>query len=842
MHSFPGVQVDLASEGLGAVAQAEPPPRPRLTPSTRYLQRGLLKRGLDLAGASLALLVLSPVLLAVAALLRWGPGRHGGPVLERHERVGRRFRSIRVLGFRCEGSRLGPFLRRWKLDGLPRLLNVLRGDLSLVGPRPERRSQVEARRDDFEDLLRVRPGLVDLAAVRRHEAPPQGAGEVFPGEHYQHVLLPEGIRLGRQYLRSASFLFDLQVLCSSFGAHLRWGLGPPLVRCAEGLLKRMLPYRRWIVAGIHAALIALANGAAFLIRFEGEVPRETARLYLAALPALLVFRILGFLPFGLFSGLWRYVSIRDLFGIVMSVGLSSCAFLAVLWYVLGVRSYPGSVMVLDALLLIGALSGIRMAKRVSRALGGRRAAETRLLIIGAGDAGEMLLREIEMHPGYTYRPIGLIDDDPGKVGTRIRGVRVLGTRRDLPRIIREKRPDELLIAISAAAPEVLTQIVRSCRKFGLPVKCIPGLRDLLCTRRMLDTIRDVEPEDLLARPPVSLTSPELQTFYRGRSIMVTGAGGSIGSELVRQIARLEPGTLVLFERHEHSLYLIELELRRSFPHCRFVPVIGDILDGPRLTGVLERHAPSIVFHAAAYKHVPMMESNPQEAVKVNILGTKKVAQLAMAHGVERFVFISSDKAVNPTNVMGATKRAGELILQDLAKEGSTRFMAVRFGNVLESSGSVVPLFKEQIKRGGPVTITHPEISRFFMTTAEAVHLVLHAAILGEGGEIFVLDMGKPVRVLDMALQLISLYGYEPGRDIEVQFTGLRPGEKLHEELFNAGEQVGATRHPKILRVVPKNGMEARPLRERLPDIEEMARDAEGCGLLKERLVSVIDVG
>ncbi len=859
----------------------ESPVPPRVSAS-RYLRGGRIKRCLDLLVASAGLLVLSPCLLLLTILIK---KESSGSALIRKQRIGKHFRPFFLLRFRtrfpaarrggkldqagveklpppagdcpfqhdaahpvqgAEGlTRVGAFLRRWRLDGVPQLLNVLRGDMSLVGPRPETWAHIQSHKKDLEALVSIRPGIVDLADIRRRGGAglPGGSlsgGPVEDEKQYIYVHLPQSIRHGMEYLSTASLGLDLMLLGLSVVTRLQGAVGPWCLEAFEAFLKQVMPYRRAIVVLVQAGLLILTNFLAFLVRFDGDLPRQQEIFFARGLPVLFLLRIAGFVPFGLFAGLWRYVGTKDLRNIMLSVGLSSLAFFLVTRHWVDTLGYSRSVIVIDSLLLIFALAGIRMLKRMLRAFAGRRPAETRLLIIGAGDAGEMLLREIEMHSGYAYRPMGFIDDDPAKAGTRIRGVRVLGTRKELARIIETHRPDGLLIAISAAPPEVLQEIVRSCRKFGLPVKCVPGLRDLLTTRGMLlDTIRDVEPEDLLCRPPVALSSPELKESYRGKSILVTGAGGSIGGELVRQLARLEPGCLVLYERHEHSLYLIEMELRRLHPQCPIVPVIGDILDGPRLSSLLRERHPSLLFHAAAYKHVPMMESNPQEAVKVNILGTKNVAQLALKHSVERFVFISSDKAVNPSNVMGATKRVGELILQDLVEEGRTRFMAVRFGNVLESSGSVVPLFKEQIRRGGPITITHPEIARYFMTTAEAAHLVLNAAILGDGGEIFVLDMGQPVKILDMARQLISLYGHEPGRDIEIVFTGLRPGEKMHEELTTEDEQVCETRHPKIFRIASDRPHAGWQFPEHLSVLEDVALTGMGVSELTSRLGSFI---
>jgi FlaA1/EpsC-like NDP-sugar epimerase/lipopolysaccharide/colanic/teichoic acid biosynthesis glycosyltransferase len=816
-----------------------------------------MKRAVDLAAAGLGLLLLSPVLLIVALAVRL-EGR--GPVLIRRSRLGRGFRPFHCYFFRTSSKEdpcdellpvlsgggaptlVGRLLRRTDLYKLPQLINVLRGEMSLVGPAPEHPRFATAYGSHFDELLRIKPGIFALTDLSWNADDASLERNREPEKEYLYRILPKRIELAREYARKASLRLDLVIACRCIWSVLQSCSSIVVLEIADGLLRRALPYRRLVVVLVQLLLIAAAHFVALLIRFEGEIPAEHAALFWKVLPLAVVCRVLLFQPLGLFSGLWRYVSVKDLRNIVASVTLSSVLLFVLVHHLLGITSYPRSVFVIDWLVLIFLLSAIRLSKRILMSLAGRAEGETRILIIGAGDAGEMLLREIEMHPGSAYRVMGFIDDDPAKKGTMVRGTRVLGSRKDLPRILETVRPDEIVIAISSAPAEILQEIVKSCRQFGLPVKCLPGLRDLLTTRGILETIRDIEPEDLLCRPAVALSSPELHSFYRGRRVMVTGAGGSIGSELVRQIAGLEPGRLVLFERHEHSLYLIERELRRLHPGCPIVPIIGDILDVPRLSRTLAENRPALLFHAAAYKHVPMMELNPEEAVKGNVLGTKNAARLALKHGVERFVFVSSDKAVKPSSVMGATKRVGELLIQDLATANGTRFLAVRFGNVLESSGSVIPLFKEQIKRGGPLTITHPQVTRYFMTTAEAVNLVLNAALLGKGGEIFVLDMGKPIRVLDMAHQLLSLYGYKPVRDIDIVYTGLRPGEKLHEQLHDANEELRPTQHPKIFTVLNRRPERLQFYPELLPDLDGILLDGQGAGELKERLAALVEGG
>jgi len=780
------------------------------------------KRCFDLLVAASGLVLLSPLFIIFSLLIKT-TGK--GPVFSFQEKMGRRFRPFLLYSFQTraqppEGASLesrsrayqrrtkfGRFLRRWKLDELPQLINVLKGEMSIVGPRPEDRKRVESFRDEYEEILVVSPGMI--------------------------------VCRDPEYVQRASLRLDSKILFNAVASFVVGSLLPLIRKSLEWIVACASPYRRLLVVSAHGGLVILSAYLSLLIRFEGEIP-AVQRAYLPySLPVLFAIRMIGFAPFGLFSGLWRYASASDLRNIACSVILSSLVFFLVNHYLLEFSAFPRSVILIDTLLLGVLLSAIRLTKRILCSISAPRVGETRILIIGAGDGGEGILREMERHPAYGYRPVGFVDDELTKRGTRIRGVRVLGTRKDLERIIREQSPDEILVAIPSAPLEVMREIVRDCRKFGLPVKTMSGIQDILSTRVLLEKIKDVEPEDLLCRPPVTAESPKLRGFFRGRAVMVTGAGGSIGSELVRQLGCFGPSALILYERHEHSLYQMDMELRRTYPDLNLVPVIGDILDTHRVYQVLKEHEPKVLFHAAAYKHVPLMELHPREAIRVNVLGTRNVAQLAMDSGIDRFVFISSDKAVEPYSVMGSTKRVAELMLQDYAGKSSTKFMTVRFGNVLESSGSVLPLFKEQIKRGGPVTVTHPDVTRYFMTTTEAVHLVLHAAIMGKGGEIFVLDMGDPIRVLEMAKQLISLYGYEPDRDIKIEITGLRAGEKLHEGLFNPGEKVNSTGHQKIRMAV--NGYKQDDLlkSEQFLFLEEVISNGADLSEIREKLLAVI---
>ena len=561
--------------------------------------------------------------------------------------------------------------------------------------------------------------------------------------------------------------------------------------------------RRPATVAVQLLCVAVSYWLAFLLRFDGVLQPAVAEFFWATLPWLVVIRATAFIGFRLNEGLWRYASLYDLRSIVYAVVTSAIGFYLVTVLVFSAPVYPLSVFVIDAVVLILMLSGGRLTRRmISESVHGHSG--KRVLIYGAGDAGELIVRDIKNSRQAAYRAVGFVDDDPAKAGHRIHGVPVLGTRDDLAGIVKRYRPHEVLLAIPHAEPVAVRAIVRALEPFKVPIKTVPNLRDLIDGKVELSQVRNLSVDDLLTRAPVGLARDPLKHLIGGRRVMVTGAGGSIGSELCRQIARLKPAALVMLERYENSLHAVRLELEDARLQFGLYPVIADVTDGERLDEVMAEHHPEIVFHAAAHKHVPLMEENPCEAIKNNVRGTRVLAKAAEAHGVDRFILISTDKAVNPTSVMGASKRLAELIVQHHARSSSTSFSIVRFGNVLGSNGSVVPRFLDQIKKGGPVTITHPEMRRFFMLIPEAVQLVLHAAAQAEGGATYVLEMGEQVKLVDMARHLIRLSGFLPDEEIAIEFVGLRPGEKLFEELVCRDEESGPSAIEKVLRVTSRS--------------------------------------
>lgn len=555
--------------------------------------------------------------------------------------------------------------------------------------------------------------------------------------------------------------------------------------------------------------VFLVNLAVFLglvIRFDANVPDIFVTYWLQALPLYSATAVLIFWALGLYSTIWRYASLREALGVVAGVTGATVVFAGLVLFAiptgLGMPTrFPRTVVIIAWLLGCAFLGGYRFSVRLWQLLDvgqRRKSARRRLLIVGAGEAGAMVLREVQRQSRHEVEPVGFVDDDPAKQGLKIHGVPVVGTTADLATVVAAREVSEIVLAIPSAGRAAVNRIVRQCQHLPVKVRILPALSDLIHGRAAVARIREVQIEDLLGRDPVRVDMTSIARYLEGQTVLVTGAGGSIGSELCRQVARFNPAQLILLGHGENSIFEIALDLSFRHPALRFQPVIADVRDRRRMEQVFRGHRPAVVFHAAAHKHVYLMEAHPEEAVQTNVFGTQNVAECALEAGCARFVLVSTDKAVNPTGVMGATKRLAEMVVQDLnARGGPTRYCAVRFGNVLGSRGSVVQVFREQIARGGPVTVTHPQMRRYFMTIGEAVELIVQAGALENGGELFVLDMGEPVNILELAEQMIRLSGFEPGVDIPIRFTGPRPGEKLFEELFTSAEGLEATLHERI---------------------------------------------
>lgn len=542
------------------------------------------------------------------------------------------------------------------------------------------------------------------------------------------------------------------------------------------------------------AVVVLAN----YLRFDGSIPEKYLNVIFSQLPVFCMITVMICYYTKLYSRIWRYAGSKELLTIIYTSAISGCTWFA-FSFVMG--SYmPRSTYVISIFLMTFCIGCSRFLLRVSyNKIFKNNDTEklSNILIIGAGDAGSVVAREIEYYHNGNRHVIGFIDDDKSKIGKKIFGITVLGSRIDIPKIVKEKNVEEIMIAMPSVKGTEIREIVRICKNTGIKVKTLPGIYELIEGNVSLSQFRDVQIEDLLRRPPVKLDGIAVNTFIQDKIILVTGAGGSIGSEICRQVARMAPKKIILLGKGENSVYEIWQELIASYPELDKIPVIADIRDEKRINQIFKEFKPQVVFHAGAHKHVPLMEYQPVEAVKNNIWGTKIVTEAADKYGVESFVMISTDKAVNPTSVMGCTKRVAEMYVQSMNSISNTRFVAVRFGNVLGSRGSVIPLFKKQIAKGGPVTLTHPDMKRYFMTISEASQLVLQAGAMAKGGEVFVLDMGEPVKIYDLARDLITLSGLIPEVDIPIKITGLRPGEKLFEELLSAEDGTERTSHNKI---------------------------------------------
>lgn len=595
--------------------------------------------------------------------------------------------------------------------------------------------------------------------------------------------------------------------------------------------------RRFVFLVLDAFSITLALVLSFLLRFDGKIPQE----YLSAdLPEMIILALFFCLPifnsFGLYAFSWTYVSTSELVSLFKALSASFFVFGITLlifrdWDLIG--PFPRSTLLVSYFLIFIFSGGIRISKRLYLNAFKNNKGDVKALIVGAGDAGEQVLRGIRHSNESNYLPVGFVDDSASKKGITIHGLPVLGVLNDIPEVVRVKEVEELIIALPSAGKNTIKKAVNLARNAGIKkIKIVPSIADIISGEIVLGNLREVSIEDLLGREPVKIDTKSIEQFIKGKTVLITGAAGSIGSELSMQVAKFNPSSLVLLDQDETGIFNIYNKVCKKMPQVKINPVIADVCDYSKIKKIFSQFKPAVVFHAAAYKHVPLMENNPDEAVKNNVFGTKNVAEISLAFNVEKFVLISTDKAVNPTSVMGATKRLGEMICQILNQKNGTKFISVRFGNVLDSRGSVIPTFREKISRREALEVTHPEMKRYFMMIPEACLLVMQAGQMGSGGEVFVLDMGEPIKIIDLAKEMIRLAGLEPDKDIPIVFCGVRPGEKLFEEILTAEEGTVATQNQSIFSAKLSH-IDEGFLKEKLDLLKDTSEKEKITAILKE---------
>lgn len=601
--------------------------------------------------------------------------------------------------------------------------------------------------------------------------------------------------------------------------------------------------KRFLLFIVDLVLFPLSLYLAYIFRFDGKIPPEFFIQFKRTIVFFLVIRIVVNAFFGLYKGLWRYLGIRDFITIFKSVSLGSIIIVLVVIYLnkydeafheAMIYHHPRSIYIIEWLISLLFMGVTRSFIRLYREVIIRKSAEVKeLLIVGAGNAGEMLVRDIQRNPQTGYLPVGFVDDDEEKIGEKIHNVGILGTIREIPEIVKRHKIKEIIIAIPSGNSKVMRDIVQYCQECNVTYKTMPGINDIADGRVTIKQIRNVEIDDLLGREKINLDIPAISSYLANKVIMITGAGGSIGSELAKQVVRFKPKAIILVDNNENSIYFMDQEFDLYRNELPVKAIVEDITNEDQMRIIMKNNVPQVIFHAAAHKHVHLMERFPEKAIRNNVLGTLNLCKLSIETGVEKFILISTDKAVNPTSIMGATKRIAENIIQSMNCEKKTMFMCVRFGNVLGSSGSVIPLFRKQIAQGGPVTVTNPEVNRYFMTIPEAVQLVIQAGAIGEHGNIFVLDMGEPVKIVDLAKELIRLSGLKAGDNIEIVYTGLRPGEKMTEELFSREEGISLTKYKKIY-MARSMRVDFKRLSKHINELENIAKTEN-----REKLVSKI---
>lgn len=840
-----------------------------------------LPRWTEVCVATLGLAVLAPVLAICAlAIVVDDPG----PIFFRQKRVGRfgnqfwllKLRSMRVAQagplVTADGdkriTRVGRFLRAAKLDEAPGLWNVLRGDMSLVGPRPEVPRYVDLNDTRWQQVLAARPGLTDPVTVQlRNEQAILAAVTGDREEFYRSVLSPLKLAGYIEYLGKRTWIVDLGVLKDTLLAvvfpssarntladlkHPGRGSQAPRTMTLSSptfaqydRVARLLWKKRYLIA-LDAGLLALAFAISYLLRYEFSIPRQERGAFAAQLVWVTLTQTVAMMLLGVHRYIWRYIGIAEVHSFLAAMAFSMLpqVFLRVFAPDFHVAAVPLSITAIDTVFGLTAVLGVRILRRRAyeyrrrkRHSGHRRQGEEMGLLIGATPVGRSLLSELQQNRNSRLIVRGFVDDDPQKRGMVIQGVQVVGSTEDLPWLVPTLGIDHVVITLMRASRNELRRIKEICERIPVRVKIVPSMWELAHDHVGVTDIREFDIADLLGRESVALLGTKVQEAIGGSTVMVTGAGGSIGSELARQVARRKPGSLLLVERSEPALFQIQSELRRQYPNVSIVPLLTDITDKSGLARVFEQYRPELILHAAAHKHVPILETNVCDGVLNNIFGTLVLGQLAGEYGSKTMVLISTDKAVRPASILGATKRAAELVVQHLDHRYDCRYLAVRFGNVIGSTGSVIPVFREQIRNGGPVTVTDPEMVRYFMTIPEAAQLVLEAMAMGRGSEIFVLDMGEPVKILALARDLITLCGLRPYEDIDIVFTGMRPGEKIREELATESDRLCRTKHQKIF-IGEIEGVPDAKLLEALEDLRYLTQMGDEAGL-RETLLNLI---
>ena len=796
-----------------------------------------MKRLFDIIFSLIGLILVFPILLVCAILIKLNSK---GSIFFKQTRIGQGEKPFKILKFRTmvtnaesvgpkittkNDNRITPIgnMLRWlKFDEIPQLINVFAGDMSFVGPRPEVPEIVKLYTEKQKEVLKVKPGIIGANQIlARNESDLYPDGIENAEAYYIKHILPEKLNIDLDYVKKSSFSYDMKLLLG--------GIIQTIIGAAQAHVFKEAKVPA-LLFPIDLIFICLAYFLAYALRFDWKIPHADFRIFAITLPIVLLTRISIFLYYKVYRHIWKYVSINDLIILIKACLLSSLIYVVLIFF-LGLGAVSRSVFLIDLILVLVFISGIRISLRIlTQRISIRERFEhintirKNIIIIGAGDVGEMALRELERNVKYKYTMVGFIDDDPQKLGKMIHGVRVIGTIKDIPVLAKPYRIDEAFLAISRINSDAIRSILKQCDEAGIKCRIVPAIVDSLNGKIYLNKIRDIEISDIFGRQPVELDFSGIGKFITDSKILITGAGGSIGSELSRQIAEYKPNTLILVDRNENYLHEIQCELENYHKSLPMHFILADIKEEKKMEKIFTSFQPEIVFHAAAQKHVPLSEANIDEAVKNNIHGTKILAKLSNKYRTTHFVMISTDKAVNPTSVMGVTKRIAEKYIQSLSKNCYTKFVIVRFGNVMNSNGSVVPMFVKQIERGGPVTVTHPDIERFFMSIPEAVQLILQAVIIGRNGEILILNMGNPVKILDLASELIKRAGFTPNRDIKIEFTGLRPGEKLFEELVGKEEEVLITSHSQLKVIRSNNIIELNEFEQKISQLLNFVQD------------------